>query len=263
MPSRSEKKKKAIIELPPWAEEKKKAMKKGRKKRKARRHLIDSFILKDLSNPERLRLFYDVYAEDFREQVKKRQPLTPKDWSRVERLARAIIESEGKQVFVATIRKRKGRRNIDVPIGYIIFWISPSGLKYYCDRIFIRDKYREMGYGSRITLRSLGRAFLEHPGIEFAVYKDAILYPTENLLNVLKQKGFIKRFEQTAGDYLTYLDRDVLVKEAEIIRAYERWKSSSLWKKFSRKRKLLKLRKEYYDAWAKKTEKPKSKRRRR
>ncbi len=200
-----------------------------------------------------------TFSHEILEQLKNARLLAKTMIGKIEKGLKAGTE---RRVFVATIQERHGLKTVTIPIGYIAYWISPSGMKYNADRIFVRQHYRERGYGVRIAMRSLGRAFLRHPELSVAVYMDARPpYPTIHLVEELKGRGFINRYEQEGRNYELYLKKEALQAEASLITAFEKLKKTPKWKRILTKkgrltaRELRKKREEYKRAWGERTRK--------
>ncbi|MFH1234604.1 MAG: GNAT family N-acetyltransferase [Candidatus Diapherotrites archaeon] len=270
--------------------ERRKSLGKQAKKIIARRKSIDSFLLENLSNHAQVAQFYELFIEDIRERNVGGRPLTREERKLAKLVANGLVgkvDEPGKLeiirqledarfmasgllgklkdtlvpgtdrgVFVATVKQRRGLKVVDVPIGYMAYWMAPSGVKINYDRIFVRQSHRGRGYGSRIAMRSLGRAFLRHPEIITATYHQAI--PPEDTIYVMKEllgRKFIRRYERENRDYVLYLDLKELQKEADLITSYEKlkrmaWVRRNISREGRRTRKALKERRtEYRKQW--------------
>jgi len=244
----------------------------NRVKKKTNRKRIDSFTMQmpflDANNKMRSSLspsqrkqaemFVELYVQDYAESKKLSLPLSRPEREYAVKLAnngmtksKNPIEPE-KKVFVTTVKERKGTKIVDVPVGYMFYWVTPGG-KYKSDRIFVRDSHRGRGLAPRIAFRSLGRAFLERlseaktnrklSGLSTAEYVDAhpSKYATEKaVVKPLESLGLIQKYELKGQNLCIYLNRAELLSEVALIRSHDRWRETPFWD-ILRKPKLVRV----------------------
>ena len=199
---------------------------------------IGTFTINGSSSPEQLRLFLDIYKEDFRERAKGGKPLTKEDEELAEKLAREIIEKEGKQVFVVTRKTSKivetesgGKKAVDVhvPIGFTIFWVKLAGhmessdMVYHTDRLFISENMRRMGLGTEMILRNWAKAYRECPSLAYASFHDPFHFCTGYVLESMKSKGLVSQVQRRMydNDYFVQLKPEALPDETVLFSAEE------------------------------------------
>lgn len=192
-------------------------------------HALNSFILEDLNNPKHLKLFFEVYKEDYREHLKKGELLSDDEEERTKRLAREIIEEEGKQVCVVTTVKEKK----EIPIGFIVFWLEFHGwmhspdIVFHTDRVFVRKEFREQGFGSKMILRNCCTVLRDYPTLAYACFRDPFQSPLEFVLKSMEKKDLINEVHKRTkkNDFFVELNHDALLKEAESIGSSECFKA--------------------------------------
>ena len=91
-----------------------------------------------MKNAEQLRLFQEIFKEDFKERSNNGRPLTAGQAMRAEKLAKEIISREKKRVCVIATRKMKhGKRSRNIePIGFVTFKIRMVAGMNSADTVF-------------------------------------------------------------------------------------------------------------------------------
>jgi len=195
---------------------------------------IGTFTINGNSSPEQLRLFLDIYKEDFKERAKGGKPLSKEEEELAEKLARDIIEKEGKQVFVVTRKTSKivetspGKleaKDVHVPIGFTIFWLKFAGhmessdMVYHTDRLFICENMRRMGLGTEMILRNWAKVYKECPSLAYASFHDPFHFCTGYVLESMKSKGLVSQVQRRMfnNDYFVQLKPEAIPDETVLI----------------------------------------------
>ena len=90
-----------------------------------------------------------------------------------------------------------------------------------------------MGLSTRILLRALGRAYEISPTLRYASLKDPFQFLTPKIVESMRRKGWVGAVEKRMhrNDLFLELNPFVLEEEAGAIKAFDRFKTSSLLRK--------------------------------
>ncbi len=230
----------------------KKHSKSQKLKARAQGIALDSFVLSDLKNAERVRLFQEIFKEDFKERSNEGRPLTAGQAIHAEKLAKEIVSREKKRVCVITVKDKMRKKAVE-PIGFVTFNIrmaagmNSSETVFEGHRIFLKEDYRGLELSPRILLRALGRAHQLSSTLRYASLRDPFQFLTPKIVESMRRRGWVSAVEKRMhrNDLFVELNPFVLEEEARVIRAFDRFKASSLLRKPIERARLAIERKRY------------------